>query len=191
MQPGGRDQACWKRKIRAFPWGQATGIHHLKFAHLVVTSSSASRCSARSCPHRSSSPPPTPTSTPHSSARSRPRHCSSSTIFCLIRAAIFDTLQKAQAAQGVGARGGACAAETYLNYAAPARIELGWGRACGARLWRHSGRDQGRRHPNGQPRFSSSPVVARGSGRGSSSSSPYSTMTLQLLLTPTICPPIK
>jgi hypothetical protein len=45
----------------------------------------------------------------------------------LIRAAIFDGLQKAQAAQGVGARGGACAAETYLNYAAPARIELGVG----------------------------------------------------------------
>ena len=122
MQPGGRDQACWKRKIRAFPWGQATGIHHLKFAHLVVTSSSASRCSARSCPHRSSSPPPTPTSTPRSSARSRPRRCSSSTIFCLIRAAIFDGLQKAQAAQGVGARGGARAAETSLTYA----VQLAW-----------------------------------------------------------------
>ena len=102
MQPGGRDQACWKRKIRAFPWGQATGIHHLKFAHLVVTSSSASRCSARSCPHRSSSPPFTPTSTPRSSARSRPCHCSSLIVFRWIRVAIFGGLRKAQAAHRSG-----------------------------------------------------------------------------------------
>lgn len=169
IQPEGWGQAIWKRRNREFPRSQATGTHHLQFAHLLraVTLFFSSPLLCTLSPSLQLLAAVHPYLLTSLLCTLSPLPLLVVAIFRLIRAAIravFDGLRQATAAQG-----GRAGAELDRD-----------GAVVGAK---------GGGIP--QPRSSASPAAARGVGDRGSSSSPYSTMTLQLLSIPIDFPPIK